>query len=129
PWSKLTRESLGLNAGPAVVTLADGLIQKVDTRDAQGTDQRPGRNVTYAAEQLAMNFDDEGQIKNIVGEHNARLVSTSDTAETTITSDRVDLDFNTAEKDSVLERALATGHSVIESKPIPKNGVQPPETR
>ena len=47
-------------------------------------DHRPARNVTYAADQLALNFDDEGQIKNIVGEHNARLVSTSATAETTI---------------------------------------------
>jgi lipopolysaccharide export system protein LptA len=129
PWSKLTRDTLAVNAGPAVVTLADGLIQKVDTVDAQGSDQHPGRNINYAAEQLAMNFDDEGQIKNIVGEHNARLVSVAETAETTITADRVDLDFNTAEKDSALDTALASGHSMVESKPIPKTGVQPAETR
>jgi lipopolysaccharide export system protein LptA len=129
PWSKLTRDTLALNAGPAVVTLGNGLIQKADAQNAQGTDQRPQRNLTYGADQLGIDFDEDGQIKNIVGERNARLVSRSDTAETTITGDRVDLDFDTSNKDSALRNALATGHSVLESKPVPKAGLQPGETR
>ncbi len=129
PWSKLTRDTLALTAGPAIVTLGNGLIQKAEAQNAQGTDQRPHRNLTYAADQLGIDFDENGQIKKIVGERNAKLVSTADTAQTTITSDRVDLDFNTADKDSALQNALATGHSVLESKPIPKAGVQLADTR
>ncbi|MDQ6760956.1 MAG: LPS export ABC transporter periplasmic protein LptC [Acidobacteriota bacterium] len=129
PWSKLTRDTLALTAGPAIVTLGNGLIQKAEAQNAQGTDQRPHRNLTYAADQLGIDFDENGQIKKIVGERNAKLVSTADTAQTTVTSDRVDLDFNTADKDSVLQNALATGHGVLESKPIPQAGVQLADTR
>ena len=129
PWSKLVRDTLTLNAGPAVVQLADGMIQQVDTTNAEGADHRPGRNIAYAADTLAMNFDDEGEVKHITGEKNAKLVSTSDTSETTITGNRVDLDFDTSSGDSALDVALASGHAVLESKPIPKPGVQPPETK
>ena len=129
PWSKLTRDTLALNAGPAIVTLANGLIQKADAQNALGTDQRPNRNLTYAADQLGIDFDEDGQIKKVVGERNAKLVSSSDTAQTTITGDRVDLDFDTAGKDSALRNAVATGHGVLESKPIPKKGVLTADTR
>ncbi|MGI8743098.1 MAG: LPS export ABC transporter periplasmic protein LptC [Bryobacteraceae bacterium] len=129
PWSKLTRDTLTMNAGPAVITLADGLIQKAETQNAQSIDQRPDRNLTYAADRLIMNFDDQGEIKQMTAEQNAKLVSTSDTAETTITSDRVDMDFDTANNDSSLSTALASGHGVLESKPISKPGVLPADTR
>src|SRR5690349_92759 len=42
PWSKLTRDTMTLNAGPALVTLVHGAIKLVETEHAQGTDQRPG---------------------------------------------------------------------------------------
>lgn len=127
--SKLVRDTLTLNAGPAVVSLVNGIIQQVDTDHAQGTDDRPGRRIEYAADKLAMHMDENGEIKQIDGEQNARLTSHSDTAETTITSDRVNLDFNTANGDSVLGTALATGHSVAESKPVAKPGTEPADTR
>ena len=129
PWSKLTRDTLTLNAGPAVVTLDEGTIKLVETTAAQGTDQRPGRNLEYAADQLAMDFDQDGLVKKITGTQNARLISTAETAVTTTTSDRVDLDFDTSGDGSTLQSALATGHSVVESKPIPKAGVDTPDTR
>jgi lipopolysaccharide export system protein LptA len=128
-WSRFTRDTMTLNAGPAVVKLADGLIQQVDTEKAQGVDARPGRNLTYAADALILNLDDDGQIQKITGEKNARLVSTADTAETTITTDRVDMAFVVADKDSTLDFSTATGHSVIESKPITKAGADAAETR
>ncbi len=128
-WSKLLRETLSLNAGPAVVALSNGVIQQVDAEHAQGTDDRPGRKIEYVADKLTMNMDEDGQIKKIAGEHNARLTSFSDTAQTTITTDRVDLDFNTSAADSVLDTALATGHSIAESKPVFKQGVNPADTR
>ena len=45
-----------------------------------------------------------------------------------MTTDRIDMDFDTSTKDSVLKTAVATGHSVAESKPVAKSG-DPPEAR
>ncbi len=129
PWSKLTRESLNMSAGPAIVTLSDGDIKLVETQQAHGTDQRPGRNLEYAANQLTMDFNDASQIQKITAVDQARMVSTADTAVTTMTSDRVVMDFDTSGKDSVLQTALAVGHSVMESKPVPKPGVDVADTR
>ena len=48
---------------------------------------------------------------------------------TTIASDRVMMDFDTTESDSILQAAVAQGHSTMESKPVIKPGVDPAETR
>ncbi|MBV8817076.1 MAG: LPS export ABC transporter periplasmic protein LptC [Acidobacteriaceae bacterium] len=128
-WSKLVRDTLTLNAGPATVNLDKGIIQQVTTEHANGQDVRPNRQVDYAADQLTINMDQDGQIKNILGEQNARLVSHSNTGETTITTDHIDLGFDTQSGDSILDTALATGHSVAESKPAVKQGSEPADTR
>ncbi len=73
-------------------------------------------------------FDNDNQVQKITGTQNARLVSTADTGQTTLTTDRIDMDFDTSDKESVLKTALATGHSVAESKPVSKTG-DAPETR
>ena len=130
-WSKLTRDTLTLNAGPAIVTInkEDGTIREVDTERAQGTDIRPDRKIEYAADKLFMKFDENGTIQNITGEQHAHLVSHAETTDTTINTDRIDLDFDTGSGDSVLKSALATGHSVSESKPVTKPGADPADTR
>jgi lipopolysaccharide export system protein LptA len=129
PWSRLTRDTMTLNAGPAVVTLSNGRIKLAETEQAHGNDQRPQRNLEYAARWLTIDFNDDNQIQKITGVEQARLVSTADTAITTMTSDRVVMDFDTSGTDSILQTALASGHSVVESKPVPKPGATPPETR
>ncbi len=48
PWSKLTRDTMMLNAGPATVTLDKGNLKLVETTQAKGTDRRPGRNLEYS---------------------------------------------------------------------------------
>ncbi|MGH7247568.1 MAG: LptA/OstA family protein, partial [Pseudomonadota bacterium] len=129
PWSRLTRDTLRLDAGPAVVTLDEGVIRLVETTQARGVENDPGRKVEYAADQLRVELNENGVITKITGEKNARLVETAETAETTVTSDRMDLNFGAPEKDSTLETALATGHSMVVSKPIARPGAQPSETR
>lgn len=129
PWSRLTRDAMTLNAGPAVVTLADGSIKLVETSQARGTDQRPGRNLEYAAEHLTLDFNDNNQIQKITGIDQARLVSTAATAVTTVNADRVVLDFDTSGDDSILQNALAMGHSRMESKPVHPAGADPADTR
>jgi lipopolysaccharide export system protein LptA len=131
PWSKFTRDTLTLNAGPAIVNLdaADGTIKLVETQQAHGTDVRPERNLEYAAEHLTLDFNDDNQIRKITGVDRARMVSTADTGITTMISDRVIMDFDTSGKDSILQTALAVGHSSVESKPVAKPGVDLADTR
>jgi lipopolysaccharide export system protein LptA len=129
PWSKLTRDTLMLNAGPATVTLQKGNLKLVETTQAKGVDMRPGRNLEYAANQLTVEFNDYNQIQKMTGIDQARVVSNGDTSQTTITSDRVVMDFETTDSDSLLQTAVAQGHSIMESKPVIKPGVDPADTR
>ncbi len=129
PWSKLTRDTMMLNAGPATVTLQKGDLQLVETTQAKGTDRRPGRNLEYSANQLNVEFNDSNQIQKITGVDQARVVSNGDTSQTTIASDRVVMNFETTDSDSILQTAVAQGHSTMESKPVIKPGVNPSDTR
>jgi lipopolysaccharide export system protein LptA len=131
PWSKLTRDTMLLNAGPAVVTLVNGSIKLVETQNAVGADQRPGRNLDYSAKQLRLDFDDNNQIQKITGVDQARLVSKQDTTITTMTADRVVMDFDTSEdgSGSVLQTAVASGNSMVETNPVPAKDVELADTR
>lgn len=128
PWSKLTRDTMTMNAGPATVTINKGHIQLVETTNAHGADQQQKRKLDYAADILTIEFDNDNQVRKITGTNNARLVSTADAGETTMTTDRVDMDFDTSTKDSILTTALATGHSIVHSSPKSNSG-DAPETR
>jgi lipopolysaccharide export system protein LptA len=129
PWSKLTRDTLTLNAGPATVTLQKGNLKLVETTQAKGTDKRPGRNLDYSANQLTVEFNDYNQIQKMTGVDQAHVVSNGETSQTTITSDRVVMDFETTDSDSLLQTAVAQGHSIMESKPVIRPGVDPADTR
>jgi len=129
PWSKLTRDTLTMNAGPAIVTIKKGYIQFVETTQAKGTDLRPGRNLDFAANQLRLDFNGNNQIQKITGVDQAHVVSAGETSVTTIASDRVTMDFDTTETDSILKAAVSQGHSMMQSKPVIRPGVDPDETR
>lgn len=129
PWSRLTRDTMTLNAGPAVVTLSDQKLKLVETIQAHGTDQRPDRKLEYSANQLNIDFNDNNQVQKITAVDQARLVSTAETTATTLTADRVTMDFDTSGSDSLLTNTLAYGHSVMENKPVIKPGVDPSDTR
>jgi lipopolysaccharide export system protein LptA len=128
-WARLTRENTELNASGAVVTLKDGMIQKADAQQARGASRYPNRQLEYAADSLIMDFNEEGEVQKVAGDRHARLVSTSDATRTTVTADRVELDFAIVDGESTLSKALTTGHGVLESAPVPRSGVTPPETR
>jgi lipopolysaccharide export system protein LptA len=68
-------------------------------------------------------------VRQIEGDRNARLVSTSATARTTVTSNHLDLEFAMNGAESTLENATATGNSVAESVPLPRPGTPPADTR
>lgn len=118
PVSKLTRDTLHMDAGRSDVQLDKGVIRSAKVQMARGVHDDPGRKVEYAADELNISFDEGMVIRTIEGHEHAKLVSTSDTARTTVNSDRLDLDFEITDKESTLRNAVATGKSVVEAVPL-----------
>lgn len=127
-WARLTRQNMVVNAASGVVHLQDQVIRQIDAVNAQGTDEYPKRKLQYAADEVHVVYNDQGDIEHITGRNNARLVSVSAGSETTMTSDVVDLDITSVNDENVLKRALGSGHATIVSKPLPTPGGNPPET-
>jgi lipopolysaccharide export system protein LptA len=129
PWAKLTRDTMMMNAGPATVTIDHGHLKLVETTQAKGTDRRPGRNLEYGANQLTVEFNDYNQIQKITAVDQAKVINHGETSDTTLIGDRVVMDFDTTDTDSLLKAAVAQGHGVMENKPVIKPGVDPSDTR
>jgi lipopolysaccharide export system protein LptA len=130
PWSRLTRDTSVVDAGESVVTLDDdGNISQVDATQAHGVDKQPDRQLQYSAGRLHMQLTPKGEVEKISGEPDARLISVTPTARTNISCFRVDLDFDTSSGASELKQAVTSGQTVLESVPLPRPGVQLPETR
>ncbi|MBZ5593159.1 MAG: LPS export ABC transporter periplasmic protein LptC [Acidobacteriia bacterium] len=128
-WARLTRDNTLVNAASAIVQLEDGFLKQIDAFQAQGTDEYPKRKLEYAADELRVTYNDQGEVDHISGKTNARLVSTSEGSGTTMTSDFVDLTFETVNNESVLKKAVGVGRARIESKPVAAPDGKLPETR
>jgi lipopolysaccharide export system protein LptA len=140
PWSKLQRQTMNVEAQSSVVTLSDdkdrrGKVQQIDSDRPNGSDNRKGRQVQYSADHMTAHFDDDGNMTEVLGSHNARVVSIQERAKTVITGDKADLHFELQTKagkdkpDSYLQSVIAEGNAVAESSPVEQPGVIPTETR
>jgi lipopolysaccharide export system protein LptA len=129
PWSKLTRDTLHMEAAGAVITLDDGEVRLAEVQAGHGVKDDPDRKVEFGADTLLIDFAEGMQVSKILGDHNGRLVSTAPTMRTTVTSNRLEMQFETTPKDSTLSNVVATGSSVAEAVPLPKPGSDLPETR
>jgi lipopolysaccharide export system protein LptA len=129
PWAKLVRGGFTLEGGDSVVTLLDGSLQLVETQNAKGGDRSPGRTLDYSADHLNIMFTPDNEVEKVVGTDHARLVSTTDSGQTTVTTKRVDLDFTQGDTGALLKTALATGDSLLVSKPTIKPNTTPPDDR
>jgi lipopolysaccharide export system protein LptA len=128
PWGRLTHENTLVEGEAVIVHLENQALRKVEATRAHGQDDYPSRKLTYSAGFLVVDYDDDGEVKSVTGTGGARLVSTAEISETTMTADRVDLGFTPQNGESVLENAMGTGHGVVTSKPLPAAGRQPSET-
>ena len=124
----MTRENMIVEGNDVVVKLQDKVIHNVTAVRAHGSDDYPNRKLRYAADELGMEFDDDGLAQKINGSGNATLVSTTDASETTVTADRVNLDLQPDGNESVLTQVAATGNGVVTSKPLAAPGRQLSET-
>ena len=128
PWGRMTRDTMVVEGNEVVVKLQDKVIRNITAIHAHGNDDLPTRKLLYAADELSMDFDDDGLAQKINGNHNASLVSTTDTSQTTITGDRVDLNFQPDGNEAVLTQVAAGGNAVVTSKPLAVPGRQMSET-
>jgi lipopolysaccharide export system protein LptA len=129
PWSKLTRDTLHLSAETSVVTLDNGEIRTAEMKSGLGVKDDPERKVEFGADQLILHFADGMQVNRIEGDRNGRLVSASQTMRTSVSANRLDLDFIATEKESTLSVATATGSGVVEAEPLARPGTELADTR
>jgi lipopolysaccharide export system protein LptA len=128
PWGRMTRENMVVDGNEVVVRLQDKVIRNITAVQAHGLDDLPTRKLRYAADELSMDFDDDGLAQKINGNRNASLVSTTGASETTVTADRVDLALVPDGNESILDQVDANGNAVVTSKPLPVPGRQLSET-
>lgn len=129
PWGRLIRENMTVEGENPVIQLQDHKeIRHVHATHAHGSDELTARKVQYAADELWMDFNEHGEVENITAQGNARLVSTSESAETTVTGNHVDLAFQVQNHESLLARVVATGNGVVTARPLPVPGHQLGET-
>ena len=137
PWSSLQRQCTTIKAQNSVVTMQDGVLHQVDSEHPVGSDDREDRHTNYSADKVTALFDDDGNLVEMIGDRNARVVTIEPGSRTTLTGDRADLRFlietkqqnGNVQNNSDLHLVLADGHAVAESAPLPQPGVQLPETR
>jgi lipopolysaccharide export system protein LptA len=136
PWSKMQRKGTTIQARNSLVTLQDGILHQIDSDHATGSDVREDKRTQYSADKMIALFDENGTLVNIVGEGNAKVLTSEASSRTTITGNRADLRFAVDTKtvngqllnESNLHLVLADGHAVAESDPVPQPGVAPADT-
>src|SRR5580658_187268 len=135
PWGKLTRENTVVEGENPVIKLRNReYIQQVHATKAHGTDlytnpdTHTNRNLQYAADDLLMDFDDKGEVQKMTGDGNAQVVETSESSETTVTGNHVEMGFVVQNKESLLDSVVASGQAVAASKPLPVPGRELTET-
>jgi lipopolysaccharide export system protein LptA len=137
PSAKMQRQSTTIQAQNPIVILQDGRLHQIQGDHAFGTDAREGRTTSYSADKMTALFDEDGNLVNIIGENNARVMARESGSQTTLTGNRADLRFAVSAKqvagkeqdESNLHLVLADGHAVAESVPQPQPGVELAETR
>lgn len=129
PDASLSRGGFRMEAGDTVVLLEKGNLRRVEAVKASGVDRVPGRDLTFEAPRLNIDFAAGGVIQHLQGSDSATLVSSTAAAQTRVNADRIDLDFQVKERESVLEKGLASGKARVESKALPKAGQAPQPAR
>ena len=136
PWGKLTRANTEVEGENVIIHLKETktgdtvtrTISQVHAERAHGIDTYPNRKLQYSADELLVDCDDQGEIRKITAQNHAHLVSSSETAETTVNANHVDLDFNIVKKESILSHVAANGDAVVNSQPVPVKGREPGDT-
>ena len=127
-WARLTRDTTQIEGQESVIHLEDGAIRQVSTTKAHGSENDPARKLRYAADRLALVFNDDAEVQRIDGQGNAELLATSEASETKVTAPSVTLNFEMQTGQSALSEVLTKGGAVVVSRPLPLPGRALPES-
>ena len=127
--AKMTRDLSVLEAGATIVKLKDRKLDSIVAPAAHGVDKQAGRNLDYVADLIVAQYNEDGEMEKLEATGNAKLISRTRLAETTMTGGRLNLFFITGEADSVLSSVQARGNALLESKPLPDPKGLTPDTK
>jgi lipopolysaccharide export system protein LptA len=128
PWGRVTRDKTVVEGTDAVIKLEQQVIRRMTAIQAHGTQEAPNRKVAYAADELEVDFNDDGVAEKVIANKHAALESTSASSETKVTGDNVVLALTPEGSDAVLTQIDASGKAVVTQKPIATPGRQIGET-
>jgi len=128
PWGRVTREGTVVEGEGPLIQLQNHQIRNVHASRAHGTEDNDSRQLKYSADEIFMDCDEHGEVEHIAAVRNAHLVSDAPTSQTTVTGDRVDLNFEVRDHRSLLTRVAAAGHGAVISKPLPAPGRETADT-
>ena len=133
PTGRMTRDELTFEGEKPTIRLRDDgqghkFIQEIDAEHAHGADETPGKQLKYAAERVWVFYNDDHLIERIVVEGNAAMTSTSDTSETQVNANHVEMYFNPHDKESQLDHVVCNGNAVVGSKPLTAPGKIPSDS-
>jgi lipopolysaccharide export system protein LptA len=133
PTGRMTRDELTFEGEKPTIRLRDDgqghkYIQEIDAEHAKGADETPGKHLKYAADKVWVFYNDDHLIERIVVEGNAAMTSTSDTSETQVNANHVEMYFNPHDKESQLDHVVCAGNAVVASKPLEEPGKTPSDS-
>lgn len=120
PWSKMQRGTLTMDGQMTVVMIEDQEVRTAMIVEGHGIRDEDNRKTEFGADRLDLHFASGMKIDTIAGDQHGKLISTAQTMRTTVTADHLDMDFDTAGRDSELTKVVARGKSVAEAVPSPK---------
>jgi len=130
PTGRMSRDELKFAGEKPVIRLRDDgeghkFIREIDADHAHGSDETPGKHLTYSADRAWVFYNDDHLVDRIVVEGNAATTSTSQTSETQVNAHQVQMFFNPHDKESQLDHVVCTGNAVVASKPLAAPGKTP----
>jgi lipopolysaccharide export system protein LptA len=118
PWAKMQKAGFEMASAESEVKLEEGVIRHVLAKAAKGKQVTKLREVDYSAQTLNIDFSATGSADKVLAEDDAKLSTRSSTGRMNASARRMDLNFVTVGKDSLLQKASANGKAVMESIPL-----------
>jgi lipopolysaccharide export system protein LptA len=133
PNGKMTRDELTFEGDSPTIRLRQDheghkFVQEIDALHAHGSDETPGKHLTYSADRAWVFYNDDHLIERIVVEGNAAMTSASETSETQANANHVEMYFNPHDKESQLDHVQCNGNAVVTSKPLAAPGKIPADS-
>jgi lipopolysaccharide export system protein LptA len=122
PWGRVVRENSTVEGTDAVIKLENRAIRRLTAIQAHGTQEAPHRKLRYAADDLAVEFNEDGVAEKVIANQHVNLVSVTEASETNVNAAHVELALEPEGHDSILTRIAANGNAVVTAKPIPVPG-------